>query len=52
MNNNKMIESTVKFVYLGNPVHVCTLNNDMKSTDRDFNRKINRKVSYIIRSAN
>ena len=29
MNNNKIIESTDKCVYLGIPLHSCTLNNDM-----------------------
>ena len=39
--NNKIIESTDKCVYLGIPLHACTLNNDMTSTVRDFNRKVN-----------
>ena len=41
MKNNKIIESTDKCVYLGIPLHACTLNNDMTSTVRDFNRKVN-----------
>ena len=41
MNNNKIIESTDKCVYLGIPLHACTLNNDMSSTVRDFNRRVN-----------
>ena len=41
MNNNKTIESTDKCVYLGIPLHACTLNNDMTSTVRDFNRSVN-----------
>ena len=39
--NNKIIESTDKCVYLGIPLHACTLNNDITSTVRDFNRKVN-----------
>ena len=41
MKNNKIIESTDKCVYLGIPLQACTLNNDMTSTVRDFNRKVN-----------
>ena len=41
MNNNKIFESTGKSVYLGIPLHVCTLNNDMSSTVRDLNRRVN-----------
>ena len=41
MNYNKIIESTDKCVYLGVPLHACTLNNDMSCTVRDFNRKVN-----------
>ena len=41
MNNNKIIESTDKCVYLGIPLHDCTLNNDMSSTVRDCNRGVN-----------
>ena len=41
MNYNKIIESTDKCVYLGIPLHACTLNNDMSCTVRDFNRKVN-----------
>ena len=41
MNNNKINESTDKSVYLGIPLHACTLNNDMLSTARDFNRRVN-----------
>ena len=41
MKNNKIIESTDKCVYLGIPLHACTLNNDMSSSVRDFNRKFN-----------
>ena len=41
MNINKIIESRDKRIYLGIPLHACTLNNDMSSTCRDFNRKIN-----------
>ena len=40
MNNNKIIESTDKCVYLGISLHACTLNNDMSSTVRDFNRRV------------
>ena len=42
MNNNKIIESTDKCVYLGIPLHVhaCTLNNDMSSTVCDFNKGV------------
>ena len=40
-NNNKIIESTDKCVYFGIPLHACTLNNDMSSTVRDFNRRVN-----------
>ena len=41
MNNNKITESTDKCVYLAIPLHVCTLNNDMSSTVRDFNTRVN-----------
>ena len=41
MNNNKIIESTDKCVYLGIPLHACTMNNGMSSTVRDFNRRVN-----------
>ena len=41
MKNNKIIESTDKCVYLGIPLQACTLNNDMSSSVRDFNRKVN-----------
>ena len=41
MNSNTIIESTDKCVYLGIPLHACTLNNDMSSSFRDFNRKVN-----------
>ena len=41
MNDNKIIESTDKCVYLGNPLHSCTLNKDMSHTVRDFNRRVN-----------
>ena len=34
MNNNKIIELTDKCVYLGIPLHACTLNSDMSSTVR------------------
>ena len=37
MNNNKIIESTDKNIYLGILLHACTLNNDTTSTVRDFN---------------
>ena len=45
MNNNKIIESTDKCVYLGIPLHACTLNNDMLSTVRVFNKKVNNLLS-------
>ena len=41
MNNNKIIESTDKCVYLGIPLHACTLNKNMSSTVCDFNRRVN-----------
>ena len=41
MNKNRIIESTDKCVYLRIPLHGCTLNNDMSSTVRDFNRRVN-----------
>ena len=41
MNNNKITESIDKSVYLGIPLHAYTLNNDMSSTVRDFNRRVN-----------
>ena len=41
MNNNKIIKSTDKCVCLGIPLHACTLNNDMTSSVRDFNRRVN-----------
>ena len=40
MNNNKIIESTDKCVYLEIQLHACILNNDMSSTVHDFNRKV------------
>ena len=41
MNKNKITESIDKCVYLGIPLHACSLNNDMSSTVRDFNRRVN-----------
>ena len=41
MNNNKIIESTDKCVYLGILLHACILNNDMSSTVRAFDGKVN-----------
>ena len=41
MNNNKIIESTDKCVYLEIQLHACILNNDMSSTVHDFNMKVN-----------
>ena len=41
MKINKIIESTDKCVYLGIPVQACTLNNDLSTSVRDFNRKVN-----------
>ena len=41
MNNNKITESTDKCVYLGILLHAFTLNNDMSSTVRDFNTRVN-----------
>ena len=45
MNNNKINESTDKCVYLGIPLHACTLNSNMLSTVRDFNRRVNNLLS-------
>ena len=41
MINNKIFKSTDRCVYLGISLHACTLNNDMSSTVRDFNRRVN-----------
>ena len=41
MNNNQIIESTDKCVYIGILLNAGTLNNDMSSTVRDFNRRVN-----------
>ena len=41
MNNNKIIESTNYCVYLGVPLFACTFNNDMSSSVRGFDRKVN-----------
>ena len=51
MKNNKIIESTDKCVYLGIPLHACTLNNDMSSSVRDFDRNVNNLLddfSFIV----
>ena len=45
MNSNKIIESTDKCVYLGILLHACTLYNDMSSSVRDFNRRVNRQFT-------
>ena len=48
MNNNKIIESTDKCVYLGIPLHTCTLNNDMSYTVRDYNKKVNNLLADFL----
>ena len=41
INNNEIMKSTDKCVYLGIPLHACTLNNDVSSTVCEFTKKVN-----------